>query len=525
MRLEPIKDDATMNKTKITILGGGTAGWMTAIALKYRWDEKVEVQLIESPQIGIIGVGEGSTPRLKHFFDSVGVDENEWMPKCNASYKNGISFVGWSSKPGCKSYFHPFASFVDKKTQSAFFYNALLKRKGFDVETLPDKFFLTAYLAENKLAPIAQESFPFEVDYGYHFDSQKLGEYLRERSIGMGVKHIQDEIDSVELDGLGNIEALTSNTGDRYKSDLFVDCSGFKSVLMQQSLAVPFVSFSDNLINDSAVVMPTPQQEQLHVQTISTALNNGWAWYIPLQNRNGNGYVYSSRFTDAEQAERELRDHLGSISEGVEARHLKLKVGRCEKHWHRNCLAVGLSQGFIEPLEATALNLVANTIDDFIATFEESGVLNSENAANAKCLTPKQLKQQDAFNQRVNHGFEAIRDYIVAHYVLNSRSDTEYWVHCREKLKVSPTLQKIVNCWTHGANLGQEIEQNRIATSYTVTSWYSLLSGYGVYPEQSSLRLPTEEMKQHDMHETEEFLRRCGLNFLAHNDVLRSSLR
>ena len=493
---------------RIIILGGGTAGWITANALINRWGDKgVDVTLIESPDIGTVGVGEGSTPQLKAFLDSIGVEESEWMPKCNATYKNGISFANWSTRPGFERYFHPFASQTDRFTSTAFFFNTLARRQGVDVHVHPDRFHLTALLSENRMAPIPSENFPFVLDYGYHFDAHLLGEYLKALATSKGVSHVQARVTDIRQTPDGDIAGLATDSGESYEADFFVDCSGFRGALIQDALGVPFRPFAENLFNDSAVVLPTEQAEDIGSQTISTALKYGWTWEIPLTHRIGNGYVYSSSFCTADDAETELRGVLGLLDSEVEARHLKMKVGRVESHWHRNCLAVGLSQGFIEPLEATALNLVCNTVDGFIAAVDADGGLSGAS--------------RDAFNQRVNTNFELVRDYIVAHYVLNSRTDTDYWVQNGQNSNLSDRLKQILQIWKSGQNLSQEIERQQIPSGYTPRSWYCLLSGYGFYPELREVPGQEQMRSQFDMAEVDEFVRRCALNFRSQNEQLR----
>ena len=493
---------------RIVILGGGTAGWITANALIDRWGDKgVDITLVESPEIGTVGVGEGSTPQLKVFFDTIGVQESEWMPKCNATYKNGISFANWSTKPGFERYFHPFASQSDRFTTTAFFFNTLARRQGIDVHAHPDRFHLAARLADNRQGPRPDENFPFVVDYGYHFDAQLVGRYLGEVARARGVKHLEARVLQVNQAADGDIASLSTEDGRLVEADFFVDCSGFRGALIQETLDVPFLSFSENLFNDSAVVLPTAQVDDIGSQTVSTALKYGWAWEIPLTHRIGNGYVYSSAFCSADEAETELRGVLGLLDSDVEARHLKMKVGRLASHWHRNCLAVGLSQGFIEPLEATALNLVCNTVNNFMAFVETDQGLSG--------------KSRDAFNQRVNRDFELVRDYIVAHYVLNSRRDTVYWSENAQNRNLSDRLEQILQIWTSGKNLSEEIERQQIPTSYTARSWYCLLSGYGYYPDLRQ-RPNNEAIAQRiDMSEVDEFIRRCSLNFRSQHEQLR----
>lgn len=471
-----------------------------------RWGPRgVSVKLIESPDIGTVGVGEGSTPRLKVFFDSIGVHESEWMPKCNATYKNGISFVDWSTRPGYDRYFHPFVSMIDQHTNTAFYMSTFARRQGADVHAHPDRYFLSAHLSEERLGPIPNENFPFVVEYGYHFDAFLVGEYLKEIATSRGVEHISAKVVEVRQGPDGSISGLATDAGDTIEGTLFVDCSGFRGALIQETLGVPFHSFKDNLFNDSAVVMPTEQGDRISTQTVSTALRNGWAWEIPLTHRNGNGYVYSSDFCSADDAETELREKLGLLDSDVEARHLKMKVGQVDQHWNKNCLAVGLSQGFIEPLEATALNLVCNTVEDFMLTYE------GDNFSDIG---------RDAFNRRSSQRFDSIRDYIVTHYIMNTRDDTEYWRANGRNDKVSDTLRKIVDIWKSGQMLGTEFERQGIESSYTAMSWACLFAGYGFYPPLRDSEIAERAKAQLDLASIDEFIRRSAMNYRTQRELL-----
>jgi len=494
---------------KVVILGGGTAGWMAANMMIKAWGERgFEVVLIESPDIGIVGVGEGSTPTLKTFMDSIGLAEKDWMPACNATYKLGIRFDGWSTKPGFQSYFHPFPAQVDDYTSPAFLYNSLARRRGHDVDGHPDAFFLNSRLAEQKRSPFAAESFPFTVLYGYHFDSGLLGQYLGEVARQRGVKHVQTEIVDTRVGPDGEIEAIVAADGRSFEADYFVDCTGFRSALLQDALQVPFVSFAENLFNDSAVVFPTPRPDDVAPQTVSTALSNGWAWTIPLTSRVGNGYVYSSRYTTADAAEKELRAFTGvGDAAEVEARHLKMKVGQVARHWEANCVAVGLSQGFIEPLEATALQLVFDTIQGFIRALESGN------------FTPA---KRDEFNADVTGRFDGVRDYIVAHYLMNSRTDSDYWRDNANNDKVSRSLYEVISTWTASKNLTDELKRQNIGHYYPTISWHCLLGGYGIYPPQEGLQADSPGNQRVKVDEIQEFIRRCSLNYAPHMESLKS---
>ena len=489
---------------RIVILGGGTAGWMAANLFVKKWSaQEVDVSLVESPDIGIIGVGEGSTPFLERFFKLIEIEDSEWMPRCNATYKLSIRFSGWSPATGIDDYSHPFLSQVDHFTERAFVTNCRTRRLGLDVNTHPDDFFINSVLVRDGKGPHAPESFPFIIGYGYHFDAGLLGEYLGEVAVSRGVTHLQKKIVDVEQHESGDIRALVDESGERIEADIFVDCTGFASLLMQKTLGVKFESFKSNLFNDSAVVMPTPGEESPRPETVSHAMSNGWCWKIPLTNRYGNGYVYSADFISADDAETELRTRLGTLDSDEPARHLKMNVGQLEKHWEKNCLALGLSQGFIEPLEATALLLVQQAIEMFIARYEKGGFT---------------AEFRDDYNERVHERFERVRDYIVAHYKLNTREDTEYWKANRDNMALSSSLREILDVWYRREDLTKEIERQNLESHFTHLSWHCLLAGYGAFPPPAD-----NQPGKGDLYKEQnvaDFLSRCALNFSPHGDNL-----
>ncbi|MCH2190192.1 MAG: tryptophan 7-halogenase [Gammaproteobacteria bacterium] len=493
---------------KVIILGGGTAGWMAANLLMNRWsDHGIKIEVIESPQIGIIGVGEGSTPQLKSFFDTLGISEEEWMPKCNATFKHGIRFNDWSAHLGFESYFHSFPAKTDRDTARAFVYNTFLRRQGLNVQSLPDYYFLPAYLAEQVLGPHATENFPFPSSYGYHFDSYLLGDFLKQKAIECGVDYTQDEIQDALLNEYGDISDLQGANGHRYVADFYIDATGFDSVLLQQKTGVGFDNFSSNLFNDRAVVLPSrhPNLNELKPQTVATAMKFGWRWAIPLTNRIGNGYVFSSAYCSEDQAEQELRRALGLLESDIQARHLKMRVGQVRQHWSNNCLGVGLSQGFIEPLEATALHLVQTTLEQFIEAIEARQSIEVV---------------RDEFNRRIVSRFEGIRDYIVCHYKVNSRVDTDYWRSAREDITISGSLESILQVWDSNGDLSEEIDRQRIGAYYSSLSWHSLLAGYGRFRTFDSLNSNDERIARFPLESVIDFNRRCAMNFSNHTDQL-----
>ena len=494
---------------RIVILGGGTAGWMAANLFAKKWTaDQVSVSVVESPDIGIIGVGEGSTPFLERFFKIIDVADAEWMPRCNATYKLGIRFAGWSPGAGIDDYSHPFLSQPDHFTERAFVTNCRTRRLGLDVNTHPDDFFINSVLVEQGKGPQTPESFPFIMGFGYHFDAGLLGEYLAELAVSRGVTHRQTKIVDVEKHEDGNIAALLDDGGERIEADFFVDCTGFAGLLMQKSLGVKFESFKSNLFNDSAVVMPTPADDSPPAETVSFAMSNGWCWKIPLTNRYGNGYVYSSDFISADAAETELREFLGMQDSDEPARHLSMRVGQLEKHWEKNCLALGLSQGFIEPLEATALLLVQIAVEVFITEYERAGFTATH---------------RDEYNRKIHERFERVRDYIVAHYKLNSREDTEYWKANRDNMDLSDSLRHILDVWYRRGDLTAEVQRQNIESHFTSLSWHCLLAGYGSFPPLASEQPGTGD--HYEEQGVRRFIERCSLNFSSHRENLDSLQR
>ncbi|MEH6609001.1 MAG: tryptophan halogenase family protein [Halioglobus sp.] len=490
----------------IVIVGGGSAGWMTASLMQHAWAEHgTKFTLIESSDIGIIGVGEGSTPYMREFFRTLDIPESEWMPACNATYKCGISFPEWSTKPGFTDYFHPFFSQFDLKTGNAFFHNCGLRRRGSEVPAHPDDFFVSAALARDCRSPVPLDTLPFEPDYAYHFDAGLLGTFLKQRMLKLGLHHVIDNVEQVILDNQGNIDSLrTARSGD-LDGDLFIDCSGFAGLLINKSLNAEFLTFNSNLFNDRAVAIATQidTEQPIVSQTRSVALKHGWAWNIPLTSRWGNGYVYSSDFISEDQAEAELRSELGDAALNSDARHLKMRVGRLKEHWLKNCLAIGLSQGFIEPLEATALMLVQYSVQRFIEDFSRGSFTD---------------QHRDEFNNEVNALFEGVRDYVVSHYQNNSREDSEYWVANRENSNISDNLAAIFHAWDEGLDFEAALTDHAHALVYLRPSWYCLLAGMGRFP--TTLGPPARNTQTAPADQARRYCEHTARRFCGHREQL-----
>ncbi|MBH5322007.1 tryptophan halogenase family protein [Aurantiacibacter sediminis] len=483
----------------IVVLGGGSAGWITACLLHHRWAKRGgKITVVESPDIGIIGVGEGSTPQLKAMFDHLGIAEADWMSACDATYKLGIRFTGWSERPGFESYFHPFPGPVDLHSEPGFTRNCKLARRGFEAPAHPDDWFLASVLAEAGKGPQASENFPFAPSYGYHFDAYKLGALLRDWATARGVAHLPLKVDEIEMGEEGDVAALLCEGGERVSGDMFVDCSGFRAMIAQGALDGDFISFGENLFNDRAVVVPTGKVSHFRPQTGAIAMTSGWRWHIPLTTRTGNGYVYSSKYISDEDAAAELFASLGLEQDEAEPRFLKMKVGRMKDSWRGNCLAAGLAQGFVEPLEATALHIVIATALEFAEAYEVGGFT---------------AQHRNTFNANIGKRYDAIRDYIVGHYRLNQRSDTQYWRENAANQNLSDGLKAMLTAWfTHG-DIAAANRENYPVQAYSSASWHCLFAGYGAFPPIAKMQPLPPQVQAADVEQVGQMLGACAANF------------
>lgn len=450
----------------IVVLGGGTAGWMSAVYIAKKWAHKnIRIQVIESDAIGTIGVGEGTVPSIADFFDALGIPEYEWMPKCNATYKNGIRFKQWSSVDGHEDYFHPFYSELDAFHKQALITSIALRTQGFNTHAHPDVFSLVSKLDQENKSPISSENYLFKSAYAYHFDAGLLADFLKSKAIELGVEHTVATISDVKLDNTGAIASIISNDETEFLGDLFIDCSGFKSMLLGRALGVEYISFNDTLLNDAAVTVATEMDSSIPSATYSTALSSGWAWQIPLTHRYGNGYVYSSKHISPEQATIELLEHL-NLPEGTPVNHVKMRVGRFAKGWEKNCAALGLAQGFVEPLEATALHFVTQSVIDLVSAIEDANYSDAN---------------RDIYNKKLEARFTSTRDYIELHYLANSRTDSKYW-HAARSFTPNRRLQRLINAWQRGENIAHVLNEEKVSLQlFSLEAWVYLLAGKGFY--------------------------------------------
>jgi tryptophan halogenase len=419
-----------MRIKKVVIVGGGSSGWMTAAALCKQFPE-MEITLVESKDIKTIGVGESTLYGINQYLSLLGLEDSEWMPECDATYKVSISFEDFREK-GFK-FQYPFGggSHVLGSNISMGLDCFPIMKQLSNSELTDDKFaeFYNpiSYLAnKNKLTFNEDESLPvfhFETDTAYHFDSTKFGIYLRDKICkNNGVVHLIDEVKVVNKKDDTTIDNLVLESGEVLEADLFIDCTGFKSLLLE-SVGSKFISYKDGLINDRALATKLNydnKEEELQNVTNCTAIENGWVWNIPLWDRIGSGYVYSSDFVSREQAEIEFRNHLKSkgktIPEDSEILDIEIKHGRHTEAWVGNVLGIGLSYAFVEPLESTGLLTTHENIYKFVKTLERRNGFVSQ-------------IDKTTFNLHLATVLDGFKAFVEMHYALSMRDDTEYWRH------------------------------------------------------------------------------------------------
>jgi len=442
---EPIK--------RIVIVGGGSAGWMTAAYL-VRSLRNVQVTLVESSTIRTIGVGEATFSTIKLFFDFLGLDERDWMPHCSASYKMAIRFVNWRNDQ--HHFYHPFQRFemAGGMNGAEWWLKLLRNEEPFDYAC-----FTTPWLCDANRSPryldgtvfddkvrefFSADSAPpnnvirrheVQYPYAYHFNAAELAVFLQGYAVERGVRRIVDEVVDVKLSGDGSIAAVHTKEHGALEADLYVDCTGFRGLLINQALREPFISFNDSLLNDSAVAIQVPRDPETHdirPYTTAHAHTAGWSWNIPLYGRDGTGYVYCSQFIDKDEAEREFREFLGPAAHDSAANHIKMRIGRCRNAWVKNCVAIGLSGGFVEPLESTGIFFIQHGIEELVNHLPAAG--------------PPDPSIIASYNKVINTCIDGVREFLTIHYAASERSDTPYW---RATKEVTPTesLRERMQLW------------------------------------------------------------------------------
>lgn len=467
---------------EVVILGGGSAGWLVASMLAAQWGgtdaDAVRITLVESPDVPIIGVGEGTWPSMRATLHGIGIDEATLVRECDAAFKQGSCFRGWVDGSAGDRYYHPFmlpAGPADADLSAAWLANAPQRPFADSVAVQPA-------LCEAGLAPkqAGTPGFGAVVNYGYHFDAVKLGLLLRRHATTtLGVRHVADRVRGLRSHDDGDIAALQTEAHGELAGDLFIDCSGMASMLLGGHFGVPLKSLRGVLFNDSALAVqvahPRPDAP-LACTTVATARAEGWTWDIALPHRRGIGLVYASAHVSDADAERALQRHLAAVAAGGDIvaapRRIRFEPGHRERFWHRNCVAVGMAAGFIEPLEASALALVELS------------------AAMIRDELPATRAQMDLVARRFNESFgyrwARIVDFLKLHYVLSRRDDSDYWRAHREAASLPDSLAELLQLWQHRAPSRHDL--NRHDEVFPVASYQYVLYGMGFRPQQ--LRAP-----------------------------------
>ncbi|MDP5135781.1 tryptophan 7-halogenase [Rheinheimera baltica] len=449
----------------IVIAGGGSAGWMTAAMLASQLQGNVQITLVESDDIGTIGVGEATIPPIKRFNAMLGIDEHDFIRRCNGSIKLGIQFENWGAQGD--SYFHQFGRFGADFDYIPFPYFYLKAQQ--EGLALPIQEFSAAWqLAKrNKFVPPNTDSRSLfsGYDYAYHFDAGRYALFLRDYAQQRGVVRIEGRIASVQQHAHnGFIKDLLLDDGQVISGDFFIDCTGLRSVLLGQTLGVGFTDWADYLLNDRAVAMQTSADPSLRPYTRSIAHHAGWQWRIPLQTRMGNGNVYSSRF----MADDEAGTLLQQTVEGkplTDPRFIRFQTGHRQQFWQKNCVAIGLSAGFLEPLESTSLHLIQRGIMRLVSLFPDSSC---------------EQEDIDEYNATTQLEYEQIRDFIVLHYHATTRDDSPYWQYCKHMAIPDSLQQKLALFKRHGH---LRIDDKAL---FKQDSWLAVLLGQHIVPAKAA---------------------------------------
>jgi tryptophan halogenase len=448
----------------IVILGGGTAGWMAAAILARRLGSSCgEIRVIESPEIGIIGVGEATIPPIRLFNQALGIDEHEFLRQTQGTIKLGIEFRGWARIGD--EYFHPFGAHGTHLEQVSLLQD-WLKCRGLGEEGSFEDYSLNTLAArlgrvsaggppEGPLASVFASAF--------HFDAGLYAEYLRGYAQARGVVRLERKVLSVELRGEdGFIGALLLDDGERIEADLFIDCSGFRGLLIEGALKTGYEDWTQWLPCDRAVAVPCESAGALTPYTRSTARAAGWQWRIPLQHRIGNGYVYCSRFIGDDEAAATLLANLDGRPR-AEPRFLRFTTGRRKKFWNKNCIALGLAGGFLEPLESTSIHLIQSGITQLAAIFQD------------RCFDPH---DEDQYNRLQRDEFDKVRDFIILHYRATTRDDAPLWRYCRT-MDIPETLAYRIELFRSSGRVAFEAQE-----LFVEPNWLSVFIGQGIWPRR-----------------------------------------
>ncbi len=447
----------------ILIVGGGTAGWMAATYLATQLRASGgRVTLVESKNVPIIGVGEATVPPLVGFLRILGISEAEFMRRAHATYKLGIKFINWHE--GDDAFWHPFGPVGGTIDGMQLFHFWLKNRQSGATDGPYTSYSIQALLAEQDKAPRPLNGSSFIYDrgqYAYHLDAGAFAGFLQEEATRRGATHIIDDVTGVNVDERGCISQVNTREHGALTADLYIDCTGFRALLAEGALGDRYIDWSDILMCDRALAAPLPGNGDMAPYTKSTALSAGWVWQIPLTHRVGNGYVYSSRFIDDDAAARELAGFLQVDPADFTPRPLRMRVGRREQFWRGNCIAMGLSSGFVEPLESTGIFIIQRGLALLLSYFPDTS------------FAPH-LAQR--YNERMATTYEEIRDFILLHYVLTKRTDTDFW-NAYRSMPLPDALRTLIDAYD-ATGLIEPVEH----AMFPEASWYSIFAGHNRLP-------------------------------------------
>jgi tryptophan halogenase len=442
---------------KVVIAGGGTAGWMAAAALSKTLGKVLEISLIESDEIGTVGVGEATIPTLVTFHRLLDINEQKFMAAVQGTFKLGIAFENWR-EPG-HTYIHSFGT-TGRDHWTAGFQHFWLKARAAGIAEDYGAYCLELRAAEkSRFAHLPKTG----LNYAFHIDASLYGKYLRGFSEELGVRRVEGKIVDVGTDNdSGFIESVTLASGVRMDGDLFIDCTGFRGLLIDKTLKSGYEDWSHWLPCDSALAVQSELNGDALPYTRSIAHDAGWQWRIPLQHRRGNGIVYSSRYMSDDAARTTL---LGSVDEKLltEPRQIRFRPGQRLEHWKKNCIAVGLASGFIEPLESTSIHMIQRSIIRLMQMFPAEGIKQSD---------------IDEFNQQTRFENDNIRDFIVLHYYQTNRRDSPFWRHC-SSMEIPATLAHRISLFRESARVFKVPNE-----LFSENSWTQVMLGQGIEPRQ-----------------------------------------
>ncbi|MFV8782313.1 tryptophan halogenase family protein [Microbulbifer sp. SA54] len=427
-----------MKIKKIAIVGGGTAGWIAAnhLGVELARDPDIEITVIESKDVPVIGVGEGTVPRIKETLRKFGISEVDLLAACDTTFKTGIKFSNWMARgASCEEnfYYHPFGSPYPEGFDVTDYWLRSEKKSGFSL--LSDSYFLS----EENRCPKHKSSPPYigAVDYAYHFNAGKFSELISSNAKKrFGVKHKYATVSNVALGEDGEIESLVYASGEEESFDFYIDCSGFSGALLGEALKVEFEDKSSQILTDAVLVLQEPTQvsEAIKPYTTATAHKAGWIWDIPLTTRRGLGFVYSSSHMSEPEALQEFSRYVGRALSESEVRKIPMKIGYRRQFWKKNCVALGLAQGFVEPLEATSI-----LVTDFSANLLAASFPRDSEDISVLC---------GYYNEAVRYTWERVIDFVQLHYCISDRRDSQFWVDCTENTLRSEVLEERLARWS-----------------------------------------------------------------------------